>query len=111
VLGPKFLLVPLLIASAYFGTGYLAWSLGHVLVGVFGKKLQQVNIFLVPFVASLVIGTDIGGFALKSQWEPLMRVIAARFASSLRCLSTPGARKALPQEAGSPSVGYKHRFG
>jgi uncharacterized membrane protein len=55
VLGPKLLLVPLLIAPAYFGTGYLAWSLGHVLVGVFGKKLEQVNLFLVPFVASLVM--------------------------------------------------------
>ena len=32
-LGPKLFLVPLLIAPAYFGCGYLAWSLAHVLVG------------------------------------------------------------------------------
>src|SRR5258708_12899155 len=31
-LGPKLFLVPLLIGPAYFATGYLAWTLGTVLV-------------------------------------------------------------------------------
>src|SRR5262245_59293909 len=36
-LGPKLFLVPLLIAPAYFGCGYLAWSLAHV----FGWRLWK----------------------------------------------------------------------
>src|SRR5215831_4989266 len=44
-LGPKLFLVPLLIAPAYFGCGYLAWSLAHVFVGVFGNKLRAEQIW------------------------------------------------------------------
>ena len=32
-LGPKIFLVPVLIAPAYFATGYLAWALSNVLIG------------------------------------------------------------------------------
>src|SRR5262249_3599544 len=46
-LGPKLFLVPLLIAPAYFGCGYLAWSLAHVFVGVLGKKLRADQIWRV----------------------------------------------------------------
>jgi len=54
-LGPKLFLVPLLIAPAYFGCGYLAWSLAHVLVGAFGSKLRAEQIWRVPLVAAFVM--------------------------------------------------------
>jgi uncharacterized membrane protein len=54
-LGPKLFLVPLLIAPAYFGCGYLAWSLAHVFVGVFGNKLRAEQIWRVPLVAAFVM--------------------------------------------------------
>jgi uncharacterized membrane protein len=54
-LGPKLFLVPLLIAPAYFGCGYLAWSLAHVLVGAFGNKLRAEQIWRVPLVAAFVM--------------------------------------------------------
>src|SRR5215831_11563473 len=54
-LGPKLFLVPLLIAPAYFGYGYLAWSLAHVFVGVFGSKLRAEQIWRVPLVAAFVM--------------------------------------------------------
>src|SRR5262245_4274196 len=47
-LGPKLFLVPLLIAPAYFGCGYLAWSLAHVFVGVFGNQLHAAQVCRVP---------------------------------------------------------------
>jgi hypothetical protein len=48
-------IVPLLIAPAYFGCGYLAWSLAHVFVGVFGNKLRAEQIWRVPLVAVFVM--------------------------------------------------------
>ena len=54
-LGPKLFLVPLLITPAYFGCGYLAWSLAHVFVGVFGNKLRAEQIWRVPLVAAFVM--------------------------------------------------------
>src|SRR5262249_60992770 len=54
-LGPKLFLVSLLIAPAYFGCSYLAWSLAHVLVGAFGNKLRAEQIWRVPLVAAFVM--------------------------------------------------------
>ena len=47
--------MPLLIAPAYFGCDYLAWSLAHVFVGVFGNKLRAEQIWRVPLVAAFVM--------------------------------------------------------
>jgi putative membrane protein len=54
-LGPKLFLVPLLIAPAYFGAGYLAWTLAHVLLGVFGNRLRGTDIVVVPFLAAMIM--------------------------------------------------------
>jgi len=59
--------VPLLIAPAYFGCGYLAWSLAHVFVGVFGNKLRAEQIWRVPLVAAFVM----------VMWDLMMDPIAA----------------------------------
>jgi putative membrane protein len=54
-LGPKLFLVPLLIAPAYFGAGYLAWTLAHVLLGIFGNRLQGKDIVTVPVLAAIIM--------------------------------------------------------
>ena len=54
-LGPKLFLVPLIIAPAYFSSGYLAWSLAHVLLGVFGRKMRSQQIWAVPLIAAFIM--------------------------------------------------------
>jgi putative membrane protein len=60
-LGPKLFLVPILIGPAYFGTGYLAWVLGTVLVGDVRSRGSALTTFAVPFIASfLMVAWDLG---------------------------------------------------
>ncbi|TMD33796.1 MAG: carotenoid biosynthesis protein, partial [Chloroflexi bacterium] len=54
-LGPKLFLVPILIGPAYFGTGYLAWVLGTVLVGDVRSRGSAFTVFAVPFIASFLM--------------------------------------------------------
>jgi uncharacterized membrane protein len=54
-LGPKLWLVPLLIMPAYFSMGYIAWTLGHVLVDRFDDRLAGAEVVLVPVLASFVM--------------------------------------------------------
>ena len=59
--GPKLFLVPLLIGPAYFATGYLAWTLGTVLVGDVRRKSSAFTTFAVPFIASFaMVAWDLG---------------------------------------------------
>jgi len=83
-LGPKLFLVPLLIAPAYFGCGYLvAWSLAHVFVGVFGNKLRAEQIWRVPLVAAFVM----------VMWDLTMDPIAATLRSTSPVRALPRHRK------------------
>jgi len=54
-LGPKLWLVPLLIMPAYFSMGYIAWTLGHVLLDRFDDRLTGAEVALVPVLASFVM--------------------------------------------------------
>ena len=54
-LGPKLWLVPLLIMPAYFSMGYIAWTLGHVLLDRFDDRLTAAEVVLVPALASFVM--------------------------------------------------------
>ena len=54
-LGPKLWLVPLLIMPAYFSMGYIAWTLGHVLLDRFDDRLTGAEVVLVPALASFVM--------------------------------------------------------
>jgi uncharacterized membrane protein len=54
-LGPKLFLVPILIGPAYFGTGYLAWVLGTVLIGDIRSRGSAFTTFAVPFIASFLM--------------------------------------------------------
>ena len=51
-LGPKIFLVPVLIAPAYFATGYLAWALSNVLIGEVRRESGALTTFAVPFIAA-----------------------------------------------------------
>jgi uncharacterized membrane protein len=55
VLGGKLFLVPLIIAPAYFGVGYLSWTLARVLLGAFEYRPQGWNVFLIPLVATFIM--------------------------------------------------------
>ena len=54
-LGPKLLLVPLLIGPAYISTGYLAWVIGNVLVGDVRRGTGRFTLFATPFIASFAM--------------------------------------------------------
>jgi uncharacterized membrane protein len=52
-LGPRLFLVPLLIGPAYFGMGYLSWTLARLILGDTGGT--TVRVFAVPVVASFLM--------------------------------------------------------
>lgn len=54
-LGPKFLLVPLLIGPAYISTGYLAWVIGNVLIGDVRRGTGAFTVFATPFIAAFAM--------------------------------------------------------
>jgi putative membrane protein len=54
-LGPKLWLVPLLIMPAYFSMGYIAWTIGHILLDRFDNQLVGAELVLVPVLASFVM--------------------------------------------------------
>ncbi|QFU76846.1 carotenoid biosynthesis protein [Halioglobus maricola] len=53
--GAKLFHVPLVIAPAYIGMGYLSWMIGQVLLGTWGRRLRGAERILVPVVASFVM--------------------------------------------------------
>jgi putative membrane protein len=54
-LGPKLWLVPMLIMPAYFSMGYIAWTIGHILLDRFDNQLVGAEVVLVPVLASFVM--------------------------------------------------------
>ncbi|MEA2682478.1 MAG: hypothetical protein QOK05_806 [Chloroflexota bacterium] len=54
-LGPRLLLVPLVIGVAYFSTGYLAWTLATVLIGGLRRGSSALMTISVPFVAAFLM--------------------------------------------------------
>ena len=54
-LGPKLLLVPLLIGPAYFASGYFALVIGNVLVGELRRGSSAFLTVAVPFIAAFVM--------------------------------------------------------
>jgi uncharacterized membrane protein len=54
-MGPKLFLVPLLIGPAYFGVGYLSWTLARAILGDVSGKLHGVLSFATPVIASFIM--------------------------------------------------------
>jgi putative membrane protein len=55
LLGPKLLLVPLLIGPAYVATGYLAWVLANVLVGDVRRGAGALTTVGVPLIGAFLM--------------------------------------------------------
>jgi uncharacterized membrane protein len=55
LMGPKLFLVPLLIGPAYFGVGYLSWTLARIILGDMDGQLRGKLTLAVPLIASFVM--------------------------------------------------------
>jgi uncharacterized membrane protein len=54
-MGPKLLLVPLLIGPAYFGVGYLSWTLARAIFRDEDARLSGLLSFATPTIASFIM--------------------------------------------------------
>lgn len=70
--GPRIANVPLIIMPAYFAMGYTSYILGQVLTGQYGKKLQGIQLFITPFVATFIM----------VMWDLVMDPVAATISQS-----------------------------
>jgi uncharacterized membrane protein len=55
ILGPKLLLVPVLIGPAYMGAAYLAWTIARVISGATSSRLPGQLTFTVPLLAAFMM--------------------------------------------------------
>jgi len=53
--GPRILEVPIAIMPAYFGMGYLSWTLAHVLTGQYSKTLRGLKVVTIPLIATFIM--------------------------------------------------------
>jgi putative membrane protein len=54
-MGPRLFLVPLLIGPAYFGVGYLSWTLARLILGDDDARLFSLRVFSIPIMASFIM--------------------------------------------------------
>jgi uncharacterized membrane protein len=54
-MGPRLFLVPLLIGPAYFGVGYLSWTLARAILGDTNGRLAGRLVFATPMIASFIM--------------------------------------------------------
>jgi uncharacterized membrane protein len=71
--GPRLFQVPLIIMFAYFGMGYVSWSLANVLLDNAGNKLQGMQKVYVPLIATFImvmwdLCMDPGASTVSSLW-------------------------------------------
>jgi len=55
VMGPKIFQLPVLLALAYLGIGYVAWILALLILGFVDKPLQGRRVLVLPLLASLIM--------------------------------------------------------
>ena len=55
VMGPKLFHVPVLLGLAYVGMGYLSWTLGLIVAGERGNRLQGSRIVTLPLAAAFLM--------------------------------------------------------
>jgi putative membrane protein len=55
VMGPKFFNVPVFLALAYLGMGYLSWVLGGLILGCARGRLAGSQVFTLPLAASFIM--------------------------------------------------------
>jgi uncharacterized membrane protein len=70
LMGPKILVVPVFLALAYVGMGYISWTLGRIIIGDASLPLTRQMIVTVPLVASfLMVAWDM---AMDPVWSTVM---------------------------------------
>jgi len=57
ILGPKLFLVPITIGGAYFGAGYLSWTVALVLLARINRPFDRYAHWAVPAVASFIMAS------------------------------------------------------
>ena len=71
VMGPKLFQLPVLLALAYLGIGYVAWILALLILDYAGKPIRGTRIFALPLLASLImVAWDL---AMEPNWSTLDR--------------------------------------
>jgi putative membrane protein len=55
LMGPKVLVVPILLGLAYVGMAYLSWTLARLILGGMQVPLARLRIFTLPLVAALIM--------------------------------------------------------
>jgi len=73
VLGPKIFLVPVTIGGAYFGAGYLSWTISLVLLERRGRAVDGFSRWATPLVASMLMTSwdfifDPGASTVNHYW-------------------------------------------
>src|ERR1700686_3947049 len=69
LMGPKLLDLPILLALAYVGMGYLSWVLAVVILDCQNKPLSGRNIVLLPLAASFVMTA--WDFSMDAVWADI----------------------------------------
>jgi uncharacterized membrane protein len=71
LMGPRVFRVPILLALAYVGMGYLSWTLGRVILGGIRGPLAGSRVFTVPLAASFImVAWDL---SMDPVWSTIMR--------------------------------------
>lgn len=69
LMGPKILQLPVLLALAYLGIGYVAWILALLILGYSGKPIRGTSLITLPLLASLIMLS--WDFAMDPDWSTL----------------------------------------
>lgn len=60
IMGQKLFVVPLLIGPAYFGAGYMSWTLAGILLGDIDRRPDRLSVAATPIVAAFImVGWDV----------------------------------------------------
>jgi len=71
VMGPKIFQLPVLLALAYLGIGYVAWILALLILGYFDKPVRGTGVVALPLLASLImLAWDL---SMDPNWSTLIR--------------------------------------
>ena len=71
VMGPKIFQLPVLLALAYLGIGYVAWILALVILGYADRPINGTRVLMLPFLASLImVAWDL---SMDPNWSTLDR--------------------------------------
>jgi putative membrane protein len=54
IIGPRIYDVPYTVGLTYIVTGYISWTMAHILTGQYSKKLEGIQLLTVPVVAAFL---------------------------------------------------------